>query len=158
MHGGSMWCMQKFVEKYLDEKNVLDIIDIGSADINGSYKSIFTKENWTYTGMDIEPYKNVDIVGWENIFKKYDVLISGQTLEHVNRPWDWVKNLKQYIKDNGLLCLIAPCVCFEHKCPLDTYRYFPDGMRDLLNYAEIEILEIDRFDINTVGIGRISNG
>lgn len=154
MHPSSMLAMKNFIEKYLDKNKELDIIDLGSYNINGTYKTLVeSTKNWKYTGMDIEAGPNVDVVGWDNITKKYDVIISGQCLEHVNHPWDWLKNLKNYIKDDGILCLIAPHGFDEHRHPIDTYRYFPDGMRDLFNYANIKELEIYKNELDTIGIG-----
>ena len=156
MHNGSMMCVQSFINWYLDEKAPLKIIDIGSYDENGSYKELFDKPNWTYIGMDVRPGPNVDIVGYEDIPEKYDVLVSGQVMEHVNHPWDWVKNLKNYVADKGLICIVVPFWGREHRSPIDTYRYLPDGMRDLFEYADIFCEDTYRFDINTVGIGRVN--
>jgi hypothetical protein len=156
--------MSYFAETYLDKNKSLSIIDIGSYDINGAYKPIFNKPNWEYTGMDIVPGSNVDIVGFENIKKQYDVLISGQCMEHVRRPWEWLKNNMNYVVPGGFICIIVPYSQDEHKCPLDTYRYLPDGMRDLFEYAGIEVIEIFKSDNNsplvikdTIGIGKKVN-
>jgi len=137
MHKSSYNSMKKFRNKYIDPDSYVSIIDIGSYDVNGTYRNLFVEnQKWTYVGMDICPGPNVDIVGFENIKDKYDVLISGQVMEHVKRPWEWLPSLKKYIKQNGLICVIAPNECKEHRYPIDTYRYFPDGMRDLFEYAD----------------------
>lgn len=101
--------------------------------------------------MDIVPGRNVDIVGYENITDVYDVLISGQVMEHIKRPWEWLREIKQYF--TRYICIIAPNTAHEHRYPLDTYRYFPDGMRDLFEYAEITELEIFKDAGDTIGIG-----
>lgn len=36
--------------------------------------------------MDIVAGPNVNIIGFENITKKYDIIISGQVMEHVKNP------------------------------------------------------------------------
>jgi len=154
VHKSSFECMKNFVNKHLDKSKQLSILDIGACDVNGSYKSLFECNNWEYAGMDIVAGKNVDIVGWENIVKKYDVIISGQTIEHVNHPWDWLKLAANKLNKNGLLCVIAPNTFVEHRYPIDTYRYYPDGIRDLFNYANIIEIEIYKSGIDTVGIGK----
>ena len=72
-------------------------------------------------------------------------------MEHVKRPWDWLKSLKKYYRT--YICIIAPNTWIEHKSPYDTYRYFPDGMRDLFEYADIKEIEIFKDGNDTVGIG-----
>jgi len=163
MHQSSFVLMRDgFIKKWLCPGcgSKLKIIDIGSLDVNGSYRPLFDRPNWHYTGMDIKPGKNVDIVGWENIpVREYDVLISGQVWEHVKRPWDLLKKATTYIKTGGWICIIVPHTCHEHRYPIDTYRYFPDGLRDLFEYAEINIVEVYRNPIpktiDTIGIGTV---
>lgn len=150
MHQNSLKLMTYFRDKYLTEGNT--ILDVGSMNINGCYKGLFYLK-YPYTGMDIEPGRNVDIVGFENIKEIYDVVISGQTMEHVKRPWDWLKGLTQYTR--SFICIIAPNTWPEHRYPLDTYRYFPDGMRDLFEYASIHELEIFKSFNDTIGIGDV---
>lgn len=154
MHPSSMEAMNMFLCLYLDKNQTYSILDVGSFDVNGTYKELIPNESlWKYTGMDIVPGNNVDIVGWDNIKYKYDVIISGQTLEHVKRPWDWLLNLVSHLKENGIVCIIAPHTFPEHRYPIDTYRYYPDGMRDLFEYAGIKELQIYKNVKDTIGIG-----
>lgn len=152
MHSESIDLMQYFIDNYLKDGPSVSVLDVGSQDINGSYRSLFEPMH-KYTGMDIVPGNNVDIVGHENVTEVYDVVISGQTMEHVNHPWDWLKQIKQYSKK--YICIIAPWSFHEHRYPIDTYRYFPDGMKDLFNYAAIKPLEIFKRTNSTIGIGTI---
>jgi hypothetical protein len=69
----------------------IDVLDVGSQDINGNNRQFF--DNCTYTGIDIYPGRNVDIVINVNDFdiqKKYDVVISTEMLEH---DCDWEQSL-----------------------------------------------------------------
>jgi hypothetical protein len=145
--------MRYFRNKYTDK--TMTILEIGAKNVQRMIsrrkmnRALFWGYN--YTGMDIEPGKHIDIVGYENITKQYDVVISGQTMEHVNHPWDWLKNLTNYYTQ--YICIIAPHRWGEHRFPLDTYRYFPDGMRDLFEYAGIKEIEILKGRYDTMGIG-----
>lgn len=155
MHNNSMKLMTYFRDKYLSEMKRATILDVGSmlqlgAGKQKTYKELFEKD-FNYIGMDIEPGSNVDIVGYHSIIEKYDVVISGQVMEHVNRPWEWLKNLTNFF--NKYICIIVPNTWDEHRFPIDTYRYFPDGMKDLFEYAGIKELEIFRDYCDTIGIG-----
>ncbi len=148
-----MRMMKYFRDVHLVEIKGASILDIGAKNYSKNsfaYRSLFELD-YEYTGMDIEAGRNVDIVGYENINQVYDVVITEQTIEHVCRPWEWLKNLTQYY--TKYICVIAPHTWREHRYPLDTYRYFPDGMRDLFNYAGIEELEISMDKADTIGIG-----
>jgi hypothetical protein len=155
MHTNSIRTMRKFKDDYLADMKGATILDIGSRltdqGNDRTYRELFERD-YQYAGMDIEAGDNVDIVGYENINEVYDVIISGQVMEHIKRPWEWLKMLRQYFKT--YICIIAPNTHKEHRHPVDTYRYFPDGMRDLFEYAGIKEVEIVMSDKDTVGIGK----
>lgn len=154
MHKNSMKAMTLFRDRFLSDMKGVSVLDIGARYAGGNkrtYREIFELD-FDYTGFDIKPGKNVDIIGYENIKKTYDIVISGQVMEHVQRPWEWLKNLVKYFKT--YICIIAPHTHKEHKHPLDTYRYFPDGMRDLFEYSKIKEVSVFIFGNDTVGIGR----
>ena len=126
--------MAKFVERYLDRKQKLKILDIGSCDINGSYRPLFDAPGWVYSGLDIAAGKNVDIVASELYHypvenESFDVVVSGQTLEHVEDLLAVTLEMKRALKPGGSMCVIAPCNDVEHRYPIDCWRFFPDGFR-----------------------------
>lgn len=146
MHITSMRNMRKLVEKYLDEKTKLKILDVGSLDLNGSYRHLFDKPKWKYIGADIEEGRNVDIVLsdpyiWKEFGdKSFDVVITGQTLEHVAIFWDIMKEMKRVLKDGGYLFMIAPSFGATHQKP-DFYRFGASGFSALISYVGLEELE-----------------
>lgn len=152
MHESSMDLMRYFRNKYLPGKNKT-VLDIGSMQIRRqqTYRSVF--EDYKYTGMDISSGRNVDIVGFHNIVCKYDAVISGQVMEHVERPWEWIRQIALYSR--RFICVIAPNTWREHRYPIDTFRYFPDGMRSLFKYANIKEIEIFSKGVDTIGIGSV---
>ena len=152
MHKDSMRLMADFRDRYLGGLKGCTVLDVGAMQVQGdrkSYRQLFG--DYRYTGMDIAPGKNVDIVGYDGL-GMYDVVISGQVMEHVCRPWEWLKLLASLYRD--YICIIAPNTWKEHRYPLDTYRYFPDGMRDLFDYAGITPVEIRAVGHDTIGIGK----
>ena len=152
MHQSSMRLMADFRDRYLGGLQGCTVLDVGAMIVRGqrlSYRELYGDS--CYTGMDVAPGRNVDIVGYEGL-GKYDVVISGQVMEHVRRPWEWLKMLAGLYRE--YLCIIAPNTWHEHKYPLDTYRYFPDGMRDLFDYAGITVVEVRAVRRDTIGIGK----
>lgn len=157
MHDSSMREMQAFAATL--PKRPLRIGDIGACDVNGTYKHLFQVPGWTYVGVDNCPGANVDIVvdahyAWENIpDEAFDIVISGQTLEHVRRPWLFVKALARILKPGGWMCVIAPHTCGFHEYPEDCWRVWPDGMIAVMEDAGLHQIETRKNEIDTVGIG-----
>lgn len=164
MHGSSYDYMKLFVDRYLDPDLDLMIADVGSLDINGAYRPLFSKPGWKYVGIDLVSGPNVDLVvpdplDYSNIEDKvYDVVVSGQTLEHVKYPYRWIKELRRILKPCGLICVITVWKFNRHEGPAyrDYWRVLPSGMRALFEEAGLRILEVLQGEIDTVGIGRRS--
>ena len=147
MHKASHEIMRYFAGKYLDPNSKLSILDVGSYDVNGNYKDLFQNPKWKYYGLDIEPGPNVDLIS-KSVYdfglkeRFFDVVVSGNTLEHVEAPWVWIQEIKKVIKENGLICIIVPFFIGIHRHPLDCWRIAPDGMRYLLTkHCGFELLE-----------------
>ncbi|ACN16080.1 putative SAM-dependent methyltransferase [Desulforapulum autotrophicum HRM2] len=149
MHQSSMDKMGVFKDKYLGPMcdKPLRIYDLGSFDVNGSYHDLFAEGPWAYSGVDMTPGKNVDIVlenpyRWDEIgSRSADVLISGQAFEHIEYFWITMLEIARILKPGGLCCLIAPSGGFEHRYPVDCWRYYPDGFEALARFAKLEVLE-----------------
>lgn len=166
MHESTYREMKKFSEILPHE--ALSIADVGSMDINGTYKPIFDKTPWKYTGLDIGAGRNVDRVlatpyKWSNVTdEEFDVVISGQALEHTEYPWLFAQELARIVKRGGLVCVIAPYQWEFHEFPIDCYRFFPDGMKAILTQAGLSIVTCymaenssdPRWKGDTVGVAR----
>lgn len=152
MDDASYKMMEYFATKYAHGKN-LSVCDVGSRDINGSYRPLFKGK---YVGIDIVSGKNVDIVvspyAYPFMDHTFDVVISGQALEHVGNMLKWMSEVARIAKD--LVCIIAPWKFKEHRFPIDCWRILPDGMRFLFNEAGIEPIEIKKDAALCMGIGR----
>ena len=142
--------MLDFKERYLTtrEKVPLLILDLGSCDVNGSYRHHFDAPPWTYRGVDMTPGKNVDIVlqnpyDWTAIrSNSVDVLISGQAFEHIEFFWITILEIERVLKPGGLCCIIAPSGGVEHRFPVDCWRFYPDGFDALSRFAHLEVAEV----------------
>jgi len=140
--------MADFCRDYLSalRSKPLKIVDLGSSDYNGSYRSLFDRPPWKYVGADLQTGENVDVVlrdpyHWHEFKSEtVDVVISGQTFEHTEFFWETILEIVRVLKPGGLCCIIAPASGPEHRFSLDCWRFFADGFRALARYAHLEVL------------------
>lgn len=163
MHETSFAIMQNLFNKYLDQDKDLSILDIGSLAVakQTTYKEIVTNIKWQYTGIDIVEGRNVDqvmcspeTIPYQNC--SFNLVISGQTLEHTEFPYKLVAEAQRVLIPGGLIFLIAPGGGKEHHRP-DYWRILPDGMQVLMKNAGLDVLETftqcGRWH-DVVGVGR----
>lgn len=147
MHTSSLEHVRRLVNKYLDKQRPTHVIDIGSYDVNGSYKPLFNQPMWSYTGVDLSPGPNVDIV----LTSPYrlpiashsvDIVVSGQAFEHIEFFWLTWLEICRVLKPGGMVFLLAPSRGPEHRYPQDCWRFYPDGFAALAKYGDLELLEV----------------
>ncbi len=154
MHESSHETMRTFVRLHLAgaRGRELDVLDFGSQVVDDqplSYTDLFDDPAWRYRGLDIQAGKNVDVVvadayDWHEIGSdSVDLVISGQALEHVEYFWASVFEIVRVLKPGGLATIIAPSGGFEHRYPVDCWRFYPDGFSALARYVGCD--EIDVF-------------
>lgn len=118
MHESCKLFCEDVRRKYPNHFNTGKILDIGSLNINGNNRYLFTGSS-TYQGLDLAPGDNVDLVG---VFHEYpfaantfDTIITTSMLEH---DLFWVHSLKKMVtvlKPGGLLLLTCGAPGFpEH--------------------------------------------
>lgn len=139
MHDSSFRAMQKFFD-ILPKDKPLRVLDVGSRVCDGQelcYRDALPSELWHYTGMDVQPGRNVDCVledpaHWPFPDGSFDAVISGQCFEHVDDLHTPFREMGRVLKSGGLACVIAPWNWSIHRYPKDCWRILPDGMQFLL--------------------------
>ncbi len=153
MHASSLENMQRCYEQficgeYLSKRDSVTVLDIGGANINGSYSDIFSSQKFHYIAADIEENEGVDVV-LDNPYKlpfddrSIDIIISGQAFEHVEFFWLLFEEMTRTVAYDGWIILIAPSAGPIHQFPVDCYRFYPDAFRALAKYAKISAIQIE---------------
>ena len=148
MHASSLARMRWFRDTFTSAKpdQPLWVLDVGSYNVNGTYRPLFAEPNYHYVGVDVDAGPNVDLVlkspyRWDEVATdSFDVVVSGQSLEHIEFFWKTLEEMVRVLKPGGLLCLVVPNQCAEHRYPVDCYRFYTDGMVALGRYAQLDIL------------------
>lgn len=141
----------KYPEYFINKK----VLDIGSLDINGNNRYLF--ENCKYTGVDIGPGKNVDIVSRGHEYhaedNSYDFIISTECFEHDMYYELTIKNIFRMLKSNGMfLFTCATTGRPEHgtlrTTPSDAplLKEIPVWSNYYKNLTENDVKNIDNFD------------
>lgn len=148
MHQSSLDHIHKLVLTHLDPACSLHIVDIGSYDVNGSYKQFMDSPKWRYTGIDLSAGPNVDVVlssPYRLPFQSHsvDVIVSGQAFEHIEFFWLTWLEMTRVLKPGGLIFLVAPSRGPEHRYPQDCWRFYPDGYRALASFGGLELISAE---------------
>jgi SAM-dependent methyltransferase len=148
VHLSSLDHVQRLVTQYLAALPSIEIIDIGSYDVNGSYKQFFNRAGWHYVGVDLAAGPNVDVTltsPYRLPFKSHsvDVIVSGQAFEHIEFFWLTWLEMVRVLKPGGLIFLLAPSRGYEHRYPQDCWRFYPDGYKALADYGRLDLLEVN---------------
>lgn len=147
MHHSSYEHMRDLVGRYLQREQKLSVVDIGSYDVNGSYRTLFDSPAWSYCGVDLSAGPGVDIA----LTSPYriplrtgsvDLVISGQAFEHIEFFWNTWLEMIRVLKPHGMIFLIAPSRGEEHRYPQDCWRFYPDGYRALAKFGHCDLLEV----------------
>lgn len=105
-----------------------------------------TKLDPRIKNMEIEPGDGIDIVGsveeipCESNF--FDLVITQEVLEHVTSPNLAVQEIFRVLKPNGIAYIQLPFIIGYHPCPRDYWRFTHEGMIELVESANFEVLNI----------------
>ena len=136
-----------------DEIHNKRIIEIGSLDVNGSFRDILSQYGTSeYIGIDLEIGVGVDkVLKIEDCLNEYgpesfDVVVSTETLEHVE---DWrtaINNIKSITKIGGFVLLTSRSKGFGmHAYPHDHWRYEISDIEEIFSNWDIQVLEKDNW-------------
>jgi len=124
------------------------ILEIGSDNVNGTLRTVFEPSAKAYIGIDLKApnkyiQRTLDVKDLLTIYgEEFDVVISTETLEHVE---DWktaVLNMKTVLKPGGLLMLSTCTRNFaKHDHPGDYWRFEKEDFEKI--FADFNISKIN---------------
>jgi SAM-dependent methyltransferase len=136
------------ITTYLRRDRHYDVLDFGS--FSGAQRGMTHRRqlqgyNVTYTGVDIRPGPNVDVVMKKPYrlpfrSKSFDLVVTGQTFEHIPFIWTSFLEICRVLRPSGLIFLTAPSRGNPHFF-LDPWRFYPDSMRSLAAISRMKLRE-----------------
>ncbi|MFN4972690.1 MAG: methyltransferase domain-containing protein [Bacteroidota bacterium] len=150
MHLNSELLFRKYFPKYF--KSNIKVLEIGPAGIPSAYSKIVNDSTIQWDTLDFDSTKFIASSTSKLTYKitepydfpvpsdTYDIVLSGQVIEHVQEIWTWMNELKRVTKKNGLIITINPVSWPYHEAPIDCWRIFPSGITALAKYCNLEVV------------------
>ncbi len=116
-----------------------NIVEIGSQNVNGSLRDIFS--NTSYTGVDFVKGNGVDVILTDPYVLPFetgsvDMVLSSSVFEHSEMFWVLFLEIMRILKPHGLFYLNVPANGDIHRWPVDCWRFYPDSGRALVTWAK----------------------
>ena len=151
MHQSSLDNMEKVIQEltpYLEKEN--EILDLGGGGkLERSYELLW--KDWTkhYWIADIVDAPSVTHFMKEKytipaIDEAFDIVVSGQTLEHIANPFKIFEELCRVLKPNGIIVIIVPSAGPRHD-KKDYFRFMDDAFEGITEESKYDIKIINDY-------------
>lgn len=143
MHPNSELIFKKYARGYFCSD--MRILEIGPDSFPSTYQRIIGDDSQVWDTLDISDNPNLayrcsDEYSFPIADGTYDIVLSGQVLEHVRKIWIWIKEVSRICKGGGFVITINPVSYIYHEAPVDCWRVYPEGMRALYEEAGLKVL------------------
>ena len=139
------------------------VLDVGSLNVNGEVRQFFPETK--FTGIDMRDGPGVELIIRGNQIKDWflhetqDAVLCLNTLEHDDRFWETLEQMKDVLEVGGYMIIITPTINFPiHDHPADYWRFTEQAYRDIL-FEGFKILELEhqftKTDDNGKGINPV---
>lgn len=130
-------------------------LDIGSYDVNGSSRDLFSGE---YVGIDMRDGPNVDhVLNAHEIAdffgpERFDVVVCCEMVEHDDAFWVTMDGIGKVLKPGGRLLLTTRGIDFPlHEYPSDLWRFTEEAGKILAELAGLkEVLVVEDLEVSGI--------
>jgi hypothetical protein len=154
MHTNSILMFKKYALPHFGTG--IRVLEIGPDAFPSSYKTIagntcacwdtcdlYQDSRLTYTAASEYSFPIAD--------QSYDIVLSGQVIEHVRKVWLWIKEVSRVCKIGGKVITINPVSWPYHEAPVDCWRIYPEGMKALCEEASLRVLHCSFESLEVTG-------
>ena len=142
MHRNSGLLFEKYAKSVF--RSGMRVLEIGPDGAPSTYQRIVGDASIDWRTLDIDPtatfvgvtkdqlsYVSTDEYRFPIEDNAFDIVLSGQVIEHVKKIWRWMPELARICKPGGLVITINPVSWGYHEAPVDCWRIYPEGIRAL---------------------------
>lgn len=135
------------LEHYLDGLDLKgDVLEIGGFTLAKCAIDVFPEPRFRYTDCDLVA-KDIprtviaDITDCKDVIpdESYDVIISCDVFEHIDRPWLAAAEIARILRPGGIVLTRTVWSWRNHPCPIDYWRFSPECLEFL--FEPLECLE-----------------
>jgi len=142
MHLNSSLLFKRYAQDLF--RNGVSVLEIGPDAFPSAYQKIVNDPSIKWETLDMQALPSLTYVSLNECTfpiesNSFDIVLSGQVIEHVRRPWAWVRELARVCKAGGIVITISPINWEYHEAPIDCWRIYPDGMRALYLEADLNV-------------------
>ncbi len=142
MHRNSQLLFEKYALDYFVPGT--RVLEIGPGAFPSDYQRAAQRDGVQWDTLDIYDspkltYANAPLYSFPIAPDTYDIVLSGQVIEHVGKIWRWMAELARVTKPGGRVITICPTSWPFHEYPIDCWRIFPDGMKALSEDAGLVV-------------------
>jgi SAM-dependent methyltransferase len=139
VHPTALSYCAKFFNAYASRESGVDIVEIGSQDVNGSLRDVAPK-NCRYVGLDFAEGKGVDIIlkdpySFPLEDASADIVVSSSCFEHSEFFWLTFLEGLRVLRPHGVMYINAPSNGLYHRHPSDNWRFYPDAGKALIAWS-----------------------
>ena len=142
MHGNTMLLFNRYAKSYFrPDTRVLEIgpglppsevqRSVGDDSIRWETAGMESTFPLTYIGTEYSYPIESDVA---------DVVVATNVMEHVRKPWVWIRELARICKPGGYVITINPVSWPYHEYPIDCWRAYPEGMKALYEDAQLAVV------------------
>jgi SAM-dependent methyltransferase len=143
MHTNSKLIFEKYAPQYFTPG--ARVLEIGPDGFPSAYRAMVDQGNLFWDTLDIyQDPKLTHVAASEYSFpipdETYDVVLSGQVIEHVRKIWVWMREVARVCKTGGTIITINPVSWPYHEAPIDCWRIYPEGMKALYEESSLDVI------------------
>src|SRR5712671_1897710 len=132
MHDNSKLLFAKYATGYFQPP--CRVLEIGPDRFPSSYRAIVDSPQVQWDTIDLQARAGLThTASGEYTFPladgSYDLVVSGQVLEHVRKVWVWIRELARVCRPGGHVITVNPVNWAYHLAPIDCWRIYPEGMK-----------------------------
>lgn len=142
MHRNSVLLFEKYALPYFSSPS--RVLEIGPDASPSTYRNVVAPGEISWETIDLYEHADLDYHATDEYHfplesDTFDIVLSGQVIEHIRKPWVWIHEVTRVCKPGGYVITVIPVSWPYHEAPIDCWRAFPEGMNALYDDAGLEV-------------------
>lgn len=145
MHASSELLFTKFALPLFQPG--LRVLEIGPDQFPSTYRGLVSAPDIVWHTLDVYDspeltYPKAGLYSFPIPDGTYDIVLSGQVIEHVAKVWRWMPELARVTRPGGRVITIAPTSWPYHEAPIDCWRLYPEALKALSEESGLGVEQV----------------